>query len=183
MNSAYSPVEERQKGVYDRMLKLGKERGVYYLGRFDWREEFYVWTTFPISKPEDLRGHKLYVPTGFIEFYPEWGITGVTMPVTELYTAMERGVIEGTTHPLPAGQCPKLERVLRRDCATDARYNSPVFGDATPLASPQSNAPVCPDCGPAPPERSLPSYRTASCRTHPFACPLPQPIPAAARVP
>ncbi len=101
MNSAFSPVEERKNGFYDTMLDLHKKKGLYYLGRFDWREEFYMWTTFPFTKPEDLKGHKLYVASSFIAVYKALGIAGVTVPTQEMYTAMERKTIEGTTLPLP----------------------------------------------------------------------------------
>ncbi|MCJ7596079.1 MAG: TRAP transporter substrate-binding protein DctP [Desulfobacterales bacterium] len=101
MNSSYSPVEEREKGVYEQFLELSKKRGLYYLGRFDWREEYFMWTTFPVSKPEDLKGRKLYVPMSFVEVYKALNIVGVTFPTQELYTAMERGTVEGTTLPLP----------------------------------------------------------------------------------
>ncbi len=101
MNSAFSPIEERKNGFYDTMLELHKNKGLYYLGRFDWREEFYMWTTFPFTKPEDLKGHKLYVASSFIAVYKALGIAGVTVPTEEMYTAMERKTIEGTTLPLP----------------------------------------------------------------------------------
>ena len=101
MNSAFSPVEERKNGFYDFMADLHKKKGLYFLGRFDWREEFYMWTTFPVANPEDLKGHKLYVASNVVTVYKALGIAGVTVPPEEMYTALERKAIEGTTLPLP----------------------------------------------------------------------------------
>jgi len=101
MDSGYNPVEEREKGVHEYFVKACKERGLYYLGRFDWKDEYYMWTTFPVTGPESLQGQKLYVPSSFRDVYKALKITGVTFPPQELYTAMERGTVDGTTIPLP----------------------------------------------------------------------------------
>jgi TRAP-type C4-dicarboxylate transport system substrate-binding protein len=129
MNSAYSPVEERKKGVYDYFLDLHKRKGLYYLGRYDWREEFYLWTTFSVGKPEDLKGRKLYVPTGFIEVYKALGIVGITVPVQELYTAMERKTIEGTTLPLPPIRSFGVQELLKY-CIDCPMHSSALVGVA-----------------------------------------------------
>jgi TRAP-type C4-dicarboxylate transport system substrate-binding protein len=129
MNTAYSPVEERKKGLYDYMLELHKKKGLYYLGRFDWREEFYFWTTFPVGNPEDLKGHKLYVPTGFFEVYKALGVVGITIPVQELYTAMERKTIEGTTHPVPPIRSFGVHELLKY-CVDIPMHSSALVGVA-----------------------------------------------------
>ena len=54
----------------------------------------------PIRKVDDLKGLKIRTANPFVtEALKEFGAIPVTTPVTETYTAMERGVVDGTVLP------------------------------------------------------------------------------------
>ena len=55
----------------------------------------------PINKFEDMRGLKLRVPQveHYVEMAKVWNINGVTMPISELFTAMQQKTIDGQENP------------------------------------------------------------------------------------
>jgi TRAP-type C4-dicarboxylate transport system substrate-binding protein len=112
-DSIYNPVEERKNGVFDLIFDLHKKHGIYYLGRHDWHGEFYMWTTFPVTKMDDLKNHKMFLPVGWQAFYKELGAVGVMMEPIEVYTAMERGTIDGATQPLTSIRGVGLQELVK----------------------------------------------------------------------
>lgn len=57
-------------------------------------------TKKPILKIDDLKGMKIRTASPFVtKALKEFGAAPVSMPVTEVYTALERGVVDGTVLP------------------------------------------------------------------------------------
>jgi len=67
---------------------------VYYLGRANagW---FHLFTNVPIETPYDMAGLKMRVSGTYEAFAKALGASVVTVPYGEVYTALERGTVDG----------------------------------------------------------------------------------------
>jgi TRAP-type C4-dicarboxylate transport system substrate-binding protein len=98
--SKLMPWEERKPGgFYDYMAGRHRRIGVLYLGRWLYGP-FYVWTKKAVSKPADLSGLKLRVGPMYIYFTKKLGVSTVSIKPTDVYTALERGTVDGFAWPL-----------------------------------------------------------------------------------
>jgi TRAP-type C4-dicarboxylate transport system substrate-binding protein len=93
--SRLSPQEERKKGYYDYRVELLKKHNVFYLGRAAHHIWFQVYTNKVVKRPQELKGQKLWVSATYEPFIKAIGAVPITMPGGEVYTALERGVIDG----------------------------------------------------------------------------------------
>ncbi len=70
---------------------------------------YFIHTTFPVEKPEDLKGHKFRVAGRFhAELLKQVGVTTVGLPITQVTESLSRGVIDGTLNDV---QVLKLFRI------------------------------------------------------------------------
>jgi TRAP-type C4-dicarboxylate transport system substrate-binding protein len=68
----------------------------------------------PVRKLEDLKGLKIRATGGYVTKTVEaLGATGVQMPVTEIYTSVERNVVNGYTLPYTSWRGYKLQEVTK----------------------------------------------------------------------
>lgn len=95
--SQLTPTEERANGTYALMQKiLAQKGGVEYLGRFNTPGvHFYFYTVNKVDKIEDFKGQKLRVAPLYKAFALKLGTAPVTMPHSEIFAALERGVVSG----------------------------------------------------------------------------------------
>jgi TRAP-type transport system periplasmic protein len=99
-DSKHTPTEERAPGgFYDFMVDRFKRINMMYLGRWLY-SPFYLWTRKPVSRLEDLRGLKMRTAEHYDRFMKEMGIIPVTIMVSDVYTALERGTVDGFGWPL-----------------------------------------------------------------------------------
>ena len=71
-------------------------------------------TTFPINKLEDLAGKKIgFATSSCVGPVQALGASPVVMPATDLYMALQRGMIEGTVFPIPSIGNFKLQEVAK----------------------------------------------------------------------
>lgn len=98
----YMPWEERANGFYDYMVQLFKQKmGVHYLGRPEINAPFYTCLKVPVAKPKDMAGLKIGITGGQGKpFMAALGAATVFVPNPELYTALERGMINGFLLPI-----------------------------------------------------------------------------------
>jgi len=98
--SRLEPWEERESGFYDLFNKMHQEQNTYYLGRWH-KMGFYIWTNEPAERLAELKGRKI---RGGGTLYDPWfenlGITGVQIPYPDVYTALQRGVVDGFAWPM-----------------------------------------------------------------------------------
>jgi TRAP-type C4-dicarboxylate transport system substrate-binding protein len=95
------PVQEwRKNGAYDYINKLwGEKLNVRYLGRAIDQMPYHVFLKKPVSKP-DLQGMRLRGIPIYRDFFQNMGASVLTIAPGELYTALERGVVDGYGWPV-----------------------------------------------------------------------------------
>jgi TRAP-type transport system periplasmic protein len=92
--------EIRSNGGYDYMAKLYEQKlNAIFLARHIDNNPFHVYLTKPISKP-DLTGLKLRITPVYRDFFQALGATVVQTAPGEVYTALERGVVDGYGWPI-----------------------------------------------------------------------------------
>ena len=92
--------ELRKNGGFDYMAKLYAEKmNAVFLARHIDDNPFHLYLTKPITKP-DLTGLKLRITPVYREFFQALGATVVQTPPGEVYTALERGVVDGYGWPI-----------------------------------------------------------------------------------
>ena len=90
----------RRNGGYAELERLhATGMNTHVLALWGYGIQFHLYTTKPISRAE-LAGFKIRVAPGFQEVVRALGGTSVQTAPGEVYTALERGVIDGYTWPL-----------------------------------------------------------------------------------
>jgi TRAP-type C4-dicarboxylate transport system substrate-binding protein len=105
-SSVYNPAEERQKGIHKIWEKLYKRHlNSFYLGAFHGgdKDEMYFFTNQAIKTPQDFAGLKLRSSPMYFPWTDALKIKVVSLAVNEVYSAMERHVVDGFSLPLTTG--------------------------------------------------------------------------------
>jgi TRAP-type C4-dicarboxylate transport system substrate-binding protein len=92
--------EERAKGVNALLDKIHQEKvNCVYLGRLGHNLPFTIYLTKPVKGLDDLKGLKIRCSPTLIPFLKKIGASPVVIPPPEVYTALERGVVDGFAWP------------------------------------------------------------------------------------
>ena len=92
--------EQRRNGVLAYINKVWNEKGnMQYLGRIVEHQAFHLYLTKEIAKP-DLKGLKIRITPVYRDFFSAMGATVVSTAPGEVYTALERGVVDGYGWPI-----------------------------------------------------------------------------------
>jgi TRAP-type transport system periplasmic protein len=92
--------ELRKNGAYDYINKVWNEKAnMYYLARVVDDTPFHLYINKKIDKP-DLTGMKLRITPVYRDFFQALGATVVQIAPGEVYTALERGVVDGYGWPI-----------------------------------------------------------------------------------
>ena len=96
--SELTPWEERESGFHDFIAERYKEAGFMYLGRAAWGTLFNLFMADkPVKNPkEDLKGLKFRSATIYEPIFTVTGAKGTAVQRSEIYTALERGLIDGS---------------------------------------------------------------------------------------
>ena len=90
----------RKNGAYDLINKIWNQKAnMQYLGRVIDFTPFHLYLNKKIDKP-DLTGLKIRVTPVYRDFFQALGATVVTTAPGEVYTALERGVVDGYGWPI-----------------------------------------------------------------------------------
>jgi TRAP-type C4-dicarboxylate transport system substrate-binding protein len=93
------PSKMRENGYYDFLNEIYANINLHFLGLFHFGQ-FWMFTKKPVEKLADLRGMKQRSNQHYVKFHQALGISPVFIAPPELYTALERGVVEGFIFPL-----------------------------------------------------------------------------------
>jgi TRAP-type C4-dicarboxylate transport system substrate-binding protein len=95
--SDYTASEERENGIYEYIGEMYKKARLFYLGRGQATEPeyFVVYLNKPVQKPADFAGLKLGGTSAFHGFYEELGAVPVALRMPDLYSSLERGLVDG----------------------------------------------------------------------------------------
>jgi TRAP-type C4-dicarboxylate transport system substrate-binding protein len=92
--------EQRRNGAFDAINKVWNEKaGMQYLARVLENQPFHLYTNKKIDKP-DLAGQKIRITPVYREFFQALNASVISTPPGELYTALERGVVDGYGWPI-----------------------------------------------------------------------------------
>jgi TRAP-type transport system periplasmic protein len=98
--STRSIAEQRKNGAYEFINELhNKKVNAWYLARVGEGVPFHLYLTRPIEKP-DLSGLTIRVTPVYRAFFAALGANVVQTPPGEVYTALERGVVQGYGWPI-----------------------------------------------------------------------------------
>lgn len=92
-NLTYDVLQEN--GFYDAHEALHREIGFVYLGEITFDVPFYMFTNFPVDSLGDFAGKKIRVFPTVTPFVQALGAAPILMGQHEIYSAMERGVVDG----------------------------------------------------------------------------------------
>ena len=92
--------EQRKNGAFDYINRIWNEKAnMYYLARVVEYTPFHLYLNRKIDKP-DLTGLKIRITPVYREFFQALGATVMQIPPGEVYTALERGVVDGYGWPI-----------------------------------------------------------------------------------
>jgi len=91
---------QRKNGAFDAINQIWNEKAnMQYVGRVVENQPFHVYVNKKIDKP-DLSGLKIRITPVYRDFFQALGATVITTPPGEVYTALERGVVDGYGWPI-----------------------------------------------------------------------------------
>jgi TRAP-type C4-dicarboxylate transport system substrate-binding protein len=92
--------QQRKNGAFDYINKVWNQKAnLMYVARMVDETPFHLYLTKKIAKP-DLNGLKLRITPVYREFFQSMGATLIQTPPGEVYTALERGVVDGYGWPI-----------------------------------------------------------------------------------
>lgn len=94
-----SMAELRKNGTLDYINQLMMEKGLYYFARTGEGIQYHIFSNKRIEKA-DLTGLKLRIAPIYRDFFQRQGASVVQMAPGEVYTGLERGVVDGYGWPL-----------------------------------------------------------------------------------
>ncbi|MEJ7930716.1 TRAP transporter substrate-binding protein DctP [Ramlibacter sp. AN1015] len=91
---------QRKNGALDAINKVWNEKGnMQYLARMVENQPFHIYTNKKVDKP-DLTGQKIRITPVYRDFFQALNANVVTTAPGEVYTALERGVVDGYGWPI-----------------------------------------------------------------------------------
>ncbi len=92
--------EQRRNGAFAAINELWMTKGnMVYLARMVENQPFHLYLNKKIDKP-DLTGLKIRITPVYRDFFAALGANNVTTPPGEVYTALERNVVDGYGWPI-----------------------------------------------------------------------------------
>ncbi len=98
--SPFTPSEERQRGAWAFMNRLHEEKlGIHYLARLGLGIKFHLYLSKKPIQKADLSGLNIRVSPMYLQMVKALGGNPVVIPPTEVYTALQTGVVDGYCWP------------------------------------------------------------------------------------
>jgi TRAP-type transport system periplasmic protein len=98
--SGMKPWEEREAGIHDFYREVfAKSTNTYWLGHYDDPQFWVLTTNVRAESPADLEGKKIRAGMTHFGALKAMGMRPVSAPMSDIYTSMERGIIDGFLFP------------------------------------------------------------------------------------
>lgn len=95
----FSPEELRETGRFEQLQEMWREQmNVHYLAYTNYGNRYHLYLNEPISSPE-LNGLRMRITPVYRAFVEEMGGEAAQTPPGEVYTALERGTVDGYGWP------------------------------------------------------------------------------------
>ena len=92
--------EERKSGAFELWTEIFEKRvNAKYLGRFHSRIPFSIYCNPKIEKIGDFKGRNIRAMPLYVPFLKALGANPIIIPPPDIYTSMERGVVDGFMWP------------------------------------------------------------------------------------
>jgi TRAP-type transport system periplasmic protein len=103
------------KQVQDQLFGGLPTKGIRILGVWENGFRHITNNVRPIVKPDDLNGIKLRVPGGVwrVKMFKAYGANPSPMPLAEVYSALQSGVMDGQENPFPQIASAKFQEVQK----------------------------------------------------------------------
>jgi TRAP-type C4-dicarboxylate transport system substrate-binding protein len=101
--SNMSIAEQRKSGGYDLLSEIASERmNAVYLTTYGIGVPFHLYLTkeMTVAQPDDLKGLRFRGQPNYNAIFKHYGIAGANIAPPEVYTALERGTVQGYGWPL-----------------------------------------------------------------------------------
>ena len=98
--SRISIQEERRVGYVDLLDEAHRKINIKVIGRASTNSGFYIYSNRKIGSLEDLKGLKIRSHAGYDPFLKVLGTNPIHMKISEMYTALDRGLIDATPSPI-----------------------------------------------------------------------------------
>jgi TRAP-type C4-dicarboxylate transport system substrate-binding protein len=98
--SEISPAEERQVGFIELLDDAHKKINIKVLGRTATDVGFHVFSKQPITKVADFKNLKIRSHAGYDPVFKMVNASPIHMKISEIYTGLERGVVQAAPFPL-----------------------------------------------------------------------------------
>ena len=113
MLSQLTPMEERKSGAYDMMDKFNRKKaGIHFLFRLSMQPYFNFYMNVELDKV-DFKGLKLRSTPAYDAIIKKLGGAIVRTSMSEAYTALDRGMVQGYGYPVVGLIDHKMEEVTK----------------------------------------------------------------------
>ncbi|MGM0560585.1 MAG: TRAP transporter substrate-binding protein DctP [Pseudomonadota bacterium] len=94
------PVARRESGIYELIDAHYQERNLKLLGVFSAASGYHFLLSDPIGEDGALEGRKIRASGTYHDMVVELGGSVVTMPASDIYSALDRGLVDGAAWPV-----------------------------------------------------------------------------------
>ena len=94
------PQARRESGIYDLIDAHYQQRNLKLIGVFSAASGYHILLKNPIAEDGALKGRKIRASGTYHDLVNELGGSVVTLPASEIYSALERGVVDGAAWPV-----------------------------------------------------------------------------------
>jgi len=98
--SPFTPEEERENGYFDYLNGRYEKQNQVYLGRFLGPNPFYFWSNEKLETLDDFKGLRFRSNPTYHEILQALNVTPVEVVPGEVYTSLERNMVDGFGFPL-----------------------------------------------------------------------------------
>lgn len=98
--SRITPAEERANGYFDIIDAAHARHGVRAIGRVSTDSGFFIFSREKIDSVAAFEGKRIRSHAGYDSFFNALGAVPVHMQISEIYPALERGLVDAAPYPL-----------------------------------------------------------------------------------